>query len=168
MRLEKLIQTILSSSREDWHTINCWAPGSGPSYHEVLQTDDAPEGGFTQVGHNIVAIYKDDIAITLAFGMMINADFVQDWANIFVNPHASSHRVDVFYNNALVFRESYVSVDGGKGKLPFPRGRKELLVPKGYFYFIKLLDCLSGYHSRYEDYFQRSDLRLTDTVWPEI
>ena len=121
----------------------------------------------TQVGHNVVAVYKHDVSITLAFGMEINADLVQDWANIFENPSASSHRADIFYNTALVFRTLYVSVDGGKGKLPFPRGRRELLVPKGYYYFIKLLDSISGYHSRYNDYFQRSDLRLTDTPWPE-
>jgi len=170
MRLEKLILTVVASSKEEWHSINCWAQGSGPSYRSYYAPDHTSDGrlrSLDTVSHRTVAVFKPDVSITMAFGMPINLDLVQDWANIFPNPKASSHRVDLFYNNALVYRDLYASVDGGKGKLPFPKGR-HLKVPKGYYYFIKVLDNISGYQSRFESYFSRSDLKLTEDPWPDI
>ena len=171
MTLDQLLKAIISSSKDSWHTITCWGTGSGPSYRSQLEERGNPDGAtgsdhLVASSHRVVASYKPDLAISMAFGITANTNFQEEWANIFHNPKASTHHGDVFFNGALVYRDSYVLVDGGKAKLPMPKRR--MLVPKGYYYFVRLLDNLGGYASRYESYFNKSDLQVVDAAWPEF
>ena len=171
MTLDQLFKNIVSSSRGSWHTITCWGVGSGPSYRSQLKTGRTMEGANNQdvesaSSHHVVASFKEDLSITMALGLTANPDFKEAWANIFHNPHASTHHVDIFYNGAMVYRDSYVLVDGGKAKLPMPK--RAMLVPKSYYCFVRLLDNLGGYASRFETYFNKSDLQVVDTPWPEF
>ena len=172
MTLDQLLKTIIASSKDSWHTITCWGTGSGPSYRSQLEMRGSPDGSsggqnlVAASSHRVVASYKPDLAISMAFGITANTDFKEEWANIFQDPKASTHHADVFFNGALVYRDSYVLVDGGKAKLPMPKRR--MLVPKGYYYFIRLLDNLGGHASRYESYFNKSDLQVVDAAWPEF
>ena len=50
--------------------------------------------------------------------MTINDNFLEPWANGFPDPRARGNIADVFYNSALVLREHYVVVDGGRAYLP--------------------------------------------------
>lgn len=171
MDLEQLVHTVISSSRESWHIIPCWGAGSGPSYRSQFDMQHKFDGQAQQnlvsaVSHRVVASYKPDVAVTLAFGLVSSNDFKEAWATIFPNSRASAHHADLFYNGALVYRDAYVLVDGGKAKLPLPR--RGMSVPKGYYYFVKLLDQLGGYASHYSSYFKRSDLTVVDAPWPEL
>ena len=171
MTLAELMDRIINSSKEDWNSIACWGAGSGPSYRnkfEFYSTYEGEQAVLHCVPYGMAASYKPDLSITLAWGLTVNEDFREPWANKFPDPKASSHYVDVFFNNALVYRELYVVVDGGRTKLPIPRKPKELLVPRNYYSFIKLLDEIDTYLSSYESYFKQAGFEITNTQWPEL
>ena len=60
--------------------------------------------------------------------------------------------MDVFYNNAMVFRDVYVTVDGGRAKLPLPKRVFDkakdkviaLEVPRAHHDFMRLVDSFQG------------------------
>ena len=137
MTLRELLHTIISSSRSDWNTIVCWGTHSGPSYRDQFEFYQIYEGQHNVLhsdSHGMVASYKPDLSITMAWGLTANRNFDETWATNFPDPNASSHHVDVFFNNALVYRDLFVSVDGGRAKLPLPLRRNELVVPRGYLF----------------------------------
>ena len=90
----------------------------------------------------------------------------------------SSSYVDVFYNNALVFRDLYVTVDGGRVSLPLPKRKLDesssegkivaLEVPEGYHDFIRLVESLEGSADRFEEYFVRAGMTIVEKLWPEF
>ena len=115
----------------------------------------------------MVAVYKPNVSISMAWGLVVNSDFVEHWANDFSDSKASSRSVDIFYNNSLVYRGIYVEVDGGRSKLPLPANANDLTVPEKYYRFIKLLDELESHYPRCEEYFKRANLQISDMEWPE-
>ena len=124
MTLDELITLVTSSTPEDWHTTVCWGADSGPSYRDHLnfyQVYDGQPNVLFAKAHSLVACYKPDLSVTMAWGLDAITDFEEPWANKFPDPKAASHHIDLFYNNALVFRTEYVSVDGGRAKLATAR-----------------------------------------------
>jgi hypothetical protein len=176
MTFDEVIETIASSERDEWWSEPCWGARSGPSYHyqpEFWELIDGDTNVLKMKEHSNVAAYKPDVSITIAWGLKFLDDFKEEWANKFPDPHASGGYLDVFYNNALVFRDVYVTVDGGRAKLPLPtikwdEKEKKILalnVPKRRYHFIKLLDSLE-YISQYDSYFQRAGFTVIDENWP--
>lgn len=161
MELGKLLDRVIDSDRDQWYQID----GGGPSYANnfiertqyLLQVNS----------HHTRTVYKPNSSITMAWGMSVSSDqdekFQGEWAKIFPDPSASHHWVDVFFNNALVFRTSYVTVDGGRAHLPLPKyaANGELRVPKRYYEFMQLLNGTD-----YEVKFKQSRIALTDEPWP--
>jgi hypothetical protein len=178
MKLTELMETIVNSDRDHWHKITCWGANTGPSYHERLtffQTWEGQKGVLEAEDHSNVAIYIPDVSVTIAFGLKALDDFREDWANQFPDPHASSSYVDVFYNNALVFRDVYVSVDGGRSKLPLPRrifdktDKKKVValeVQEDHYHFIRLVDSFEGGTHDFDDYFKRAGFKVVKERWP--
>jgi hypothetical protein len=168
MTLRDLVGCIVRSSPSDWNKIR-----GHPSYRDKFALHDPGSGGdrfWLKVQHpDAVAAYKADLSITMAWGLDVNENFQEPWAQQFPDPHASSHYVDVFYNGALVFRKQYVSVDGGRAMVPPSSTPDQLVVPAAYYTFITLLDqlTLSAPISRPSDYFDRAGLRIINTPWPE-
>jgi hypothetical protein len=165
MTLAELLKTIASSSKEEWHYIGCWGSGAGPSYRSSFSFYEVYNGHPAVLhadAHGSVAIYKPNVSITIAFGLTANDHFREGWANQFPDTRASSHYVDVFFNNALVYRDLYVNVDGGRAKLPLPDSRDKLFVSKSYNSFIRLIDNLEGYISEYDQYRERAGFQVTD------
>ena len=84
----------------------------------------------------------------------------------------------MFYNNALVFRDLYVTVDGGRVSLPLPKRKLDesssegkivaLEVPEGYHDFIRLVESLEGSADRFEEYFVRAGMTIVEKLWPEF
>ena len=136
MNLEQLLETIVSSSRDDWHTI------AGPG------VDTVQSGS----GHSSFAAYIPDVAITLAWGLHCNDDFQEPWANHFPDPHAASEFVDVLYNGAHAYRDSYVSVDGHRSLLPIPDITEDGALEVSYrcHRLVRLLDSLE--HAECSDF----------------
>lgn len=173
MTLNELIQTILKSKSSDWNEISCWGAFSGPSYRDKFEFYNIYDGepNILRVdSHHTVAAFKNNLSITFAYGLTYNEEYKEDWANQFPNPSASSHFIDIFYNNSLVFRETYLIVDGGRCKLPIPSygDGQEMVVSREYYEFIKLIERLSSGAStdqNFESYFKRTGIIINDSPW---
>lgn len=179
MRLEELMEKVITSHPDDWHRIVCWGANTGPAYREQFTFYETWESDYHGVldaeGHSYACVYKPDVSITLSFGLDRSKEFAEEWANKFPDPHASSSWVDVFYNNALVFRDFYITVDGGRAKLPLPRrkwdaAKKNIIgleVPKSRRDFIRLVDSFEG-GDEFERYFRDAGFTVVDEPWPDF
>jgi len=177
MRLREILDAVLESAPEDWHKIPCWGASSGPSYrdhHKFYEVYAGQENVLVTRSHPEIAVFLPDVSITMAWGLDCNPEFKEDWANKFPDPNASSHFVDLFYSNALVFREVYVNVDGARCGLPLPSlkfdadrkvvGRE---VPRDKYRFFSLLESISGSRHEFDQYLERAGFELVEANWPE-
>ncbi len=169
MKLRDLMKIIVDSDPSHWHKIGCWGAGSGPSFKDRIEFSTGPgdHWNLETPSHSEVAVYKPDVSITMAWGFEANDDYVAEWTKKFSDEKARSFLVDVFYNNALVFREYLVSVDGARAYLPMPDGVDTLTVPVAYNSFVQLIESLSTRSSEYSGYFDRAGFTAVDTPWPE-
>lgn len=170
MNLTDLIATISASRPGDWNHIVCWGAASGPSYRERSDFYDLYEGAqhvVVTTSHTDVCSYMPDLSISLAFGLKWMDSFKEPWVEHFPDSHASASFIDVFYNGSLVFRTEYVTVDGGRSRLPLPRTRNQLTVPKRQVELIHLVDQFGKHSSFYED-FSRAGMIAVDVLWPEF
>jgi len=151
MRLDTLINVIADSSSDEWETVS--APPAVDAY-----------------GHDARAVHREDVSIALAWGLVENDNFRQDWANRFADPAARSHWVDVLYQGSLVARDMYVAVDGYRCFLPVPRLELEGELPDAKvigrtitqqeYGFFRLLDSLGGSYKEFDSYLARADIRV--------
>ena len=163
MNYDKFIDIIKNSNVEEWNVIGCWGYGAGPSYKskfEFYEMWDGKQSVLKEESHSMYAVYKPDINISLAFGLTVNENFKEKWANSFPDPQASSQFVDLFYANTLVERIVYVVVDGGRAKLPLPISIKNLKVNPNEYYIIRLIDNMESAKDNFEKYFKQAGLIL--------
>jgi len=173
MTLKHIIETITKSSISDWNNISCWGFGAGPSYKNNFTFYEALNGSsnvLTSDSHSELSVFKNDITISMAYGLTANEDFVTPWPGLFPSDEASSHFIDIFYNNGLVFRDTFLTIDGGRCKLPIPSYGEngDLVVKREYYEFIKFLELLSsGTDSieNFEYYFNRTKVTIIDETW---
>ncbi len=171
MNLTQLLSIVVSSSAKDWNHIVCWGAFSGPSYRDHFSCSQFEEGAPSVVNvesHSDVAVYLPDVAITLAFGLTWKEEFKEPWTEKFPDPLASGSYVDVFYSGSLVYRDVYVTVDGGRTNLPLPSGRDRLDdVPRAYAQFVRLLDSFDRVSS-FDTDFRRAGMSMVDRPWPDF
>jgi len=170
MNLTELMSVVCNSTPSDWNHISCWGASSGPSYRDQFVFYETYKGDSNVLvgsSHSNVAAYIPDPSITLAFGLCQLDDFEEPWVQNFPDKHASASFVDVYYYGALVFRTEYVTVDGGRTKLPLPKSRTDLRVPGAQAQFIQLLDNLTS-SSRFAEDFRRAGMSISDEVWPQF
>lgn len=173
MKLRELLDLILDSNADDWNRISCWGFGSGPSYKNDFTFYEVYEGQdniLNVKSHSELCIYKDNIDITMAYGLTANDDFRAEWANKFPDPKAYSKIVDIFYKNSLVFRETYLVVDGGRCEVPIPgyNSDGELVVGDEYHKFIQLLENISNgtrTDSNFNRYFKNMGIKVINEEW---
>ena len=174
MTLDNLLDTVISSELGDWHKIICcWGARTGPSYKDHLQFHNVYAGQSNILyseSHGTVAVFSPDVCISLAFGLTQLENFQEKWANQFPDPSASSSFVDLFYNNALVFRHQYVTVDGGRAYLPIPKTRTELEVSKNEYQFVRLVHSIlhEDKGKAFDEYFQRGGFKIAPGEWPKL
>ena len=106
----------------------------------------------------------------MAYGISSNDDFKAKWANQFPDSSAYSKIIDIFYRGSLVFRETYLVVDGGRCELPIPSYGKEgeLVVVREYYDFIKLIEKISTGSSNDDNfnyYFNRTGIKIIEDKW---
>lgn len=175
MTLTNLIDAFIESSVDDWQQISTWGHGSGPSYRNQFQFSEVYNGSENVIHHrehSNVASYKRDLSITIAWGLsMSDEDNVIDrpWARNNPNPDpGKGHYLDFFYNNALVFRTSYCSVDGGNCEIPFPTYDMEqnVSVPQKYHDVIKKFNELVR-TSFFDAYFTSTGITINNENWPD-
>lgn len=173
MTLEEYKDLILSASLEDWNNIGCWGAGTGPSFRDSFSVWTKGAGEFHNIeidSHCEVYSLKKNLSVSVACGIKHNDDFIEDWANSFPDTRASSAFVDFFYNNQLVYRDIYVSVDGGRCRIPLPDMKfnssthqvEKLTIPREKYKFFKLLN---GLGNDYESYFHRTKIEVVDEPW---
>jgi hypothetical protein len=172
MNLTEFQEIILKTNIEDWTKISCWGGGAGPSYHDSLSVWTKGSGEFHNIeieSHSELFSLKSNLNISVACGITHNDDFIEDWANSFADKKASSSFVDFFYCNQLVYRDIYVSVDGGRARIPLPDMKfdtksnkvKSYTVPRDKFVFFKILNSLD----RYQEYFERTKIQTVNEPW---
>ncbi|WP_288983292.1 hypothetical protein [uncultured Treponema sp.] len=173
MNLEEYEKLIVDTSEDDWTRISCWGAGSGPSYYNRFDVWSTLSGKLENMkvdSHSEYYSLKRNLLVSIACGIDSNEDFKEEWANKFMDSHASSHFVDFFYSGVLVYRDIYVSVDGGRALLPLPKRIfdeerkyvKELIISKKRYEFFKLIN---GYCSDYDSYIQDVGFKLVDMDW---
>jgi hypothetical protein len=175
MTLSEYKAKVLQTVSQDWTVNSCWGAGAGPSYLEryswTAGTLDHDE--LHVESHSEVASLKTDLSISIAWGFPCVEDFKEKWANQFPDQSASSRFVDFFYNGVMIFRDLYVSVDGGRCALPLPNldvdpksvEIKRLWVPEAKWRFFRLLDSLRGV-SEYDRYFKGAGIEIDqDKTW---
>ena len=126
MKLDELRSTIAQSSPDDWNGIHCWGAGSGPAF--LADWDKGTRGNDTWQlylrQHSHVAAFKEDLSLTLAWGMGAyfdnNRDMTPDWLNNFpLVDGVNYYLLDTFWNGTLVDRGYYASVDA-EAYVPLP------------------------------------------------
>lgn len=80
-------------------------------FEEIIDLEDK---------HSSIATLKNNLAISLRYGISHNDNFVEKWANSFPDEHAKSFYIELFYNENVVYRNVVVSVDGGRGLILLP------------------------------------------------
>lgn len=167
MNFNDFRQTIHNSSPDDCY---CWGGGTGPSYREetsaFLQSmimeirSGKPETEWPKRYHTQVAAYKPDLSITLAMGLRLEeGELEEDWVENFPNKRAFMDCVDLFYNNALVDRVTYVTVDGGRCSLPKPRF-PTLEVKREDVDLIRVVASLDNSDSEYDRYLAQAKFQI--------
>lgn len=175
MDLQEYAQRIVNTTKDDWTIITCWGFGSGPSYLQRASVWTTGKGEVSNIefeSHGMRASLKSDLSVWFAWGYTSNPDFQEPWANQFPDPHASSGFVDFFYNGVLVFRDTYVSVDGHRCKLPLPDRvfhpqTSEVLrytVPRDKWAFFRMLDSFE-HLSEFDRFFTGVKFEVTDEAW---
>lgn len=176
MKLTDIMKSIVESMPHDWHWIPCWGGNGGPSYRGQWDANNAPHQGakpdkwwLDRREHSSVGVLKMNASITIAAGLEWLSDFREPWANGFPDPKAHGKFADVFYNGSLVYRVSYVVVDGGRGTLPIPRRSGEkLLVPRNLAAFVDIIEEITGASAASEKHFARAGMTIVDEAWPNL
>jgi hypothetical protein len=173
MNIQSYIQTVKNSVGDDWHNTHCWGHGSGPSYKDHFQMNYVYHGQENIIllnSHSNRATYKPDIRISFAWGLTDefgeerNPKITEAWATVFPdNSGARVAFVDFFYNDSLVFRHTYGSVDGGRCKLPVPHRNSngDFVASKEYSDVMRVLNAIEG-GADYDSYLNRSGIKLID------
>jgi hypothetical protein len=149
MTLQEVIRLVLGSEVRDWHVLEV---------HSDKEDD-----------HVYRAVFKPNPSISLCWGAG-HHDFEEEWTKKFIGREAATERAEVFFNGSIVFRETYVEVDAGKGILPMPR-ISDQTVPEARLRFAGLLHDLSGKGGdewRFGQYVQQAGLKQTGEPWPEV
>lgn len=174
MTFDELLKTFINSDKEDWNTISSWGHGSGPSYRDQFSFSEVYEGeSFVLVHqeHSSVASYMPNLSITIAWGIQVgdkNDRVDRPWAknNPDPSPGRSSY-LDFFYNNALVFRVAYCTVDGGRCEIPFPDYDEHgnVSVPREYHDLIKKFSEIVNRSFIFDGYFARTGITISEEEW---
>src|SRR5262245_11182113 len=159
MTFSGYFEALLASRRADWVCHPCWGPGSGPSYRDAFVVKPAPgeRRALAVESHSYLAVYKNDLSLSLAWGLPSRAPVAEEWVAGLAEQSASSVLVDFFYGPSLVYRDLALDIDGGRVYLPLPARRDgRLLVPRRKVEFFKLLDALTPRLSTFDESFARA------------
>lgn len=97
MTLNKIFENINQSSAESWR----YFEGLEEEYHTKL-------------------VYKNDIALEICYGKVLNDDYREGWANEWFNPKAEETALKILYNNKVIYQDSIIKVDGGRVSVLIP------------------------------------------------
>jgi hypothetical protein len=167
MTLDAVLHILIHSDASDWCRIPCGEPGGGPSYYYRIE-DANWDGTNVQITgmHTSVATYRQDLSITMAWGMKAGKNSDRDEVRSSSSPdprQGECYLLDLFYSGSLVFRTSYCDGEDGSCKLPLADAAKQ--VPQRYADVIRKLNELEG-DDGFETSMKRSGTTVVDAAWP--
>jgi hypothetical protein len=126
MTIDELRERVAGSRRDDWQGLE------GPV---LLHTFFMVSGGgepehISHDAHHSRAVLRDDLDVGLAWGLTWEEDFTEPWTELFANKKAKGHFADLLWRGQPVIRERYVTVDGGRYKIPLPAQTYEEVLPE--------------------------------------
>ncbi|MBU0723535.1 MAG: hypothetical protein KJ904_11760 [Alphaproteobacteria bacterium] len=166
MKLDDYLSVIAQSAPKDWSVSKV------PTFMFRLvpiRGADNRTLDFELQEHNALMVFKRDIRFSLAFGLVQNPNFNDDWATNFPNKRAQAVILDFMFAGALVFRDTLIAVDGWKCLLPAPAPdmlEAPFPIPEKQYLIAKLVHMLAGPNTNFEAYFQRAGMRATKMPWP--
>lgn len=127
MNLFKIQHNLIADRSADaWFRIRI----AGPDFHYRWNYGSGPAGEFSNImgEHHSHAVCREEPSLTMSWGLDVHArdELHFDWAKDFVDTTVRAFWVDFFWNNALIDRVELLSIDGGNGTIPFPRGGMEV------------------------------------------
>ena len=132
MHLDEVLQLFRSTTPDDWHRVDAYA---GFTYHQSIEATRGTENTPPVIApseHNQYAVCKRDVALSLAWGhntdrnpfdLSLRPGEQLDWTPSFWG-EVHEHYADLFYNNVLVWRFSYLMGDGGRMFLPWQKSKE--------------------------------------------
>jgi hypothetical protein len=169
MNLKEYKQQILATYIDDWTSIACWGANSGPSYrNSVIESSIGGVSSLNIDSHSTVLSLKSNLNIQISHGLTANERYHAEWTKNFSDDKAESCFIDFFYNNQLVFRDTYILIDGARCLVPSPRfssENKEYYIPeeKNDFYH----GILNSHVSDYDYYVSETGFKIIDLPWME-
>lgn len=167
MKLNELMALIAQSAPTDW-VVNAsptflfrLVPIRGGQDNRTLDLELQE--------HTVVMTFKPEVSISMAYGMVQDKEFKDDWAMRFPNKRAHTTFLDILYHGALVFRDQMVAVDGLRCILPLPppnQVQPPFDIPERRLRVAKLVHALAGPDISFDQYFQRVGMRSANHPWP--
>lgn len=170
------MNTVASSKKTDWLYTVCWGYGSSGCFHDDFFNESIDDQIVTNVDkHGNYASYAKNLSISLAWGLGTeNKELKEPWTQVFSDKNARMYFLDFFYNSALVYRETVVTVDDGRCILPLP---KQLLDENDQSKVIEyrtnpvlnnILRLVNSFFSRYDydEYIKLSGIKIADSSYP--
>jgi hypothetical protein len=134
---------------------------AGPaSWHRTIDGGS----GADLFAHHKTAVYRDDVAITMAWGFDLETEFKEGWADSRPGP-ARHEYADIFFHGGLVLRVPYLAMK--EGILPLPIGAQPMTVPGRYYSLVRLVAKMDG-HDDYENFVKHAGMKVVDERWQAI
>jgi len=158
MTLDEIVDLVAASERTQWHkihvaTVSGWEYGRTPG-----------DESLRPVMHDVLAIYKADIDISVALGRTVQSPFYEPWVENFPNTDASLIAAWIRYRGNLVHEWFGVIVDGARYLLPIPTpGKSGFVISRSE---LPLATCMfnlygsGGVHGSLDEALQRAQINV--------
>lgn len=165
MTLEDFLTVVAASKPADWRATLL------PTFMFRVVPIRASGGGTTDFElqeHSTMMTFIKDVRFGLAWGLVMDKNFNEEWIQKLPNKRAQSVILDFSYNGALVFRDTLVAVDGWRCILPQPvnEAGPPYRVPDRRVKIAKLVHQLVGPETNFDAYFKRVGMQPVDQPWP--
>jgi hypothetical protein len=156
------IEIVARSAPADWNV------EEGPLYLHAAPHESKRPTAPKNLSHAFIMAYRKDLSITMAYGMLCEDDIAAPWTAEFPDAHASLRYLDFFFNSALVFRATLMSVDGGQCVLPVPNPgpSSPWEVPRRKADVARLVHQVTNPMRDFDDYFAHAHFKIIDEHWP--
>lgn len=165
MKLEDYLARIEGSEPGDWRVTQV------PTFMYRLvpvRGSDNRTLDFEVQEHNVMLTYAPDVNLTMAWGLVADRNFSEEWSDKLPNKRAQAVILDFLFHGALVFRDTLVAVDGWRCILPqpMPGNGPPYKVPARRAKIARLIHRLCGPDTNFDNYFKRVGMAPVAQPWP--
>ncbi len=165
MTLEEYLKVVTTSTPADWRATEV------PTFmHRIVPVRSTGGGAvdFEVQEHNTMLSFTKDIRFGMAWGLVMDKNYREDWLAKLPNKRAEAVVLDFLYGGALVFRDTLVAVDGWRCILPQPINSDgpPFNVHERRFRVAKLIHQIVGPETSFDSYFRRVGMAPVKSAWP--